>query len=356
MIKASIIVPVYKCENFIQKCIDSVLTQSFKNFELILVLDGEDEPSGKICCKYAKADKRIKIISKKHEGVSVARNRGIDNAEGEWIFFLDSDDWIEENYIFKMVEMAENETTDIFICDYFAERNSSSKRESFFDFSERNFQNFEKGELVKSCLFSTLYTSSNASVNIGVPWAKVYKKVFLKKNNLNFVPGLKRMQDTIFNLYAFTLAEKIAYKNVPLYHYSKNESSATNAYQSDFSQTAVAVYQEITNYAMWTERRDMYDIAYTKMIPLILEVINLQFVPKESNLSIWQKIKQINQLLQTQPFLDSLKKYNKNYLSKNQKLAVFLLRYKITIVVYLYVKVKRYVRSRKQIKCNINVF
>lgn len=105
MCVVSVIVPVYKVENVLHYCIDSILNQTYKNFELILVDDGSPDNSGKICDKYAQKDNRIKVIHKENGGVSSARNCGIDAAKGKYICFVDSDDYPCKNYLFDMVNM-----------------------------------------------------------------------------------------------------------------------------------------------------------------------------------------------------------------------------------------------------------
>ena len=97
--KISVIVPVYNTEKFLQRCIDSVLAQTYQDFELLLIDDGSKDSSDTICDEYAAQDTRVKVFHKENGGVSSARNVGLDNARGEWITFVDSDDYIEENYL-----------------------------------------------------------------------------------------------------------------------------------------------------------------------------------------------------------------------------------------------------------------
>ena len=98
----SIIVPVYKAEKHLSECIDSIISQTYENFELILIDDGSPDNSGKICDEYAEKDKRIRAIHKENGGVSSARNTGLDNASGEYITFIDSDDFVDKQYLEKL--------------------------------------------------------------------------------------------------------------------------------------------------------------------------------------------------------------------------------------------------------------
>lgn len=99
MAKVSVIVPVYKAENCLRRCVDSILDQTFTDFELVLVDDGSPDQSGQICDEYIQHDARVKAIHKVNGGVSTARNAGLDIASGKWVVFVDSDDWCEPNYL-----------------------------------------------------------------------------------------------------------------------------------------------------------------------------------------------------------------------------------------------------------------
>lgn len=116
--KISIIVPVYKAEPYLRKCIDSILNQTFKDFELILVDDGSPDRCGEICDEYALKDSRIKIIHKENSGRSSARNVGLDIAQGEYIGFVDSDDWIEPDMYEVLYSKAKIESADIIALNY----------------------------------------------------------------------------------------------------------------------------------------------------------------------------------------------------------------------------------------------
>ena len=101
--KISVIVPVYKVEQYLHRCIDSILSQSFTDFELLLIDDGSPDNCGKICDEYTQKDSRVRVFHKPNGGVSSARNLGLDNAKGKWIAFIDSDDFVEKEYLEKLL-------------------------------------------------------------------------------------------------------------------------------------------------------------------------------------------------------------------------------------------------------------
>ena len=119
MSTVSIIVPVYKVEDYIRECLDSILAQTYPYFELILVDDGSPDNCGRICDDYAKGDNRIKVVHKVNGGLTSARNAGLEVAKGDWIMHVDGDDWIEPDMLEKMYAVAEKSQADIVYCDFY---------------------------------------------------------------------------------------------------------------------------------------------------------------------------------------------------------------------------------------------
>ena len=117
--KVSVIIPIYKAEAYLKKCLDSLLVQTFKDFELLLIDDGSPDKSGEICDYYVKTDSRIRVFHKENGGVSSARQYGIDNAFGEYTIHVDPDDWVEPNMLEELYAKAKTNDADMLICDYY---------------------------------------------------------------------------------------------------------------------------------------------------------------------------------------------------------------------------------------------
>lgn len=144
MHKVSVIVPVYKAESYLHKCIDSILQQSFRDFELILVDDGSPDASGRICDEYAKIDQRVSVVHKSNGGVSSARQKGLNMAKGDYVIFVDSDDWVEPDYLSELYNKALRESADMVICDFYEiEQGEKNRVDCSFEFVSSD-------ELVKS--------------------------------------------------------------------------------------------------------------------------------------------------------------------------------------------------------------
>ena len=209
MPKLSIIVPVYKVEQYIHKCVDSILNQTFTDFELILVDDGSPDNCGKICDEYAAKDKRVRVIHKENGGLSDARNAGIDVASGQVIGFVDSDDWIERCMYEEMLSYMEENNLDIVCADTNQVKYGKAK------FKPRYSKNkiWVKDEAICEILNGTL---DNAA------WNKIYKRSVI--GNVRYPKG--RIYEDVATTYKFiSNSEKVGYISKPYYNYLKRKGS-----------------------------------------------------------------------------------------------------------------------------------
>lgn len=207
----SVIVPVYNVEKYISRCIDSIIRQSFRNMEIILVDDGSTDNSLKLCESYAQKDNRIKLIAKENEGSSVARNIGLGLAEGEYIVFIDSDDSLEFDFVETLLKVAEFHSADICICGY-----KKDGKNCLID-------EYGKTELItdRSMLGKALIVERRIGV---MPWGKIYKKECI--GNIRFIKG-RINEDDLFCHQVFSHCSSVVKVNLPLYIYTKNNTGVT---------------------------------------------------------------------------------------------------------------------------------
>ena len=203
----SVIVPVYNVENYLTRCIDSILSQSFSDFELILIDDGSTDQSGAICDEYALKDHRIRVIHQENAKLSTARNVGIDAAEGEWIAVVDSDDWIHTDYL-RILLSGALEDTDIVICSY--ERTSNSKE----------IDPPAYGVSFRSISLKDIYSNHFACTRA---WGRIIRRSVI--GDLRFLPGTEPVEDALFNecLFREDMAFRIA--DARLYYYFMRSDS-----------------------------------------------------------------------------------------------------------------------------------
>ena len=209
----SIIVPIYNAEKYLYRCIDSILAQSFTDFELLLIDDGSTDKSGRICDEYIQKDFRVRVFHKENGGVSSARNLGLDYAKGKWIAFVDSDDEVSELYLFNLISHAQNRKVDLVI-SYSVMQDSLGNR-----VKEKYPENLIEDDY--SLLFSCNELNWHTS-----PWSKLFKSSLCKE--LRFVEGMHLGEDLVF-LYTYMLAcNSIFVSNDTDYIYNfENQTSLT---------------------------------------------------------------------------------------------------------------------------------
>lgn len=213
MEKVSILMPIYNVEKYLRECIDSILIQTYTNFELILVDDGSPDNCGKIIDEYGKKDKRVIAIHQENAGVDAARNNAINNAEGKYIAFIDSDDAYEINYLENLVDAIENDDSDMAVC-------------SFIPFGIDNLPKFKmiSKRTVNGISAMQLALGYN-SVN-GYVWNKLFKREIIEKYHLHFEDGYWACDDILFTGNYIYYCKKVSVINDSLYRYRQVASGA----------------------------------------------------------------------------------------------------------------------------------
>ncbi|MCM3116038.1 glycosyltransferase [Neobacillus sp. MER 74] len=214
--KVSIIIPVYNSEDTLKQCVNSVLQQTYQNIQVILVDDGSNDSSAEICDHFAKTDKRVEVIHMKNSGVSSARNIGIKCATGEYMLFLDSDDYYDECALEKILNFNGAKEVDLVIFGYSEISENSCKRVIF--------QSDDKVCSKKEFLIKTL--DINWEMYFNVPWNKMYKTRIIKENNIIFDSSMTLGEDAVFNNNVYMYANRIVLADMSLYNYvTTNEGS-----------------------------------------------------------------------------------------------------------------------------------
>ena len=209
----SVVIPVYNVEKYLSKCLESITNQTYKNLEIICVDDGSTDKSQKILEEYSKKDSRIKILLQPNSGQGVARNRGIDEAAGDYIFFCDADDYLEQSAFEQLLSRIETTGADFvfFESNVFDDRNGNSVDNSFWG-GGGYLDIFREKELFRYSDIPILLFKAFA------PWNKFFRTSFLKENNISFDENL-RFEDVIFHIKALLLASAVTYCPYHLYNY-----------------------------------------------------------------------------------------------------------------------------------------
>lgn len=229
MPKVSVVVPVYNVEKYLKRCVESILAQTLKDIEIILVDDGSKDKSGKICDEYVQIDNRIKVIHKKNGGLSSARNAGLEIAQGEYVGFVDSDDDIANNMYQRMYETMEKEKVDFVMADYMR---IPEDGKSFLKTLDIDGGRYNK-DAIRKKIFPQLIMGENLEYGpLLSVWHCLYRTAFLRKHNLKFDEEVRWSEDNIFSSFVGYYADSFYYlKGEGLYHYYSNPGTITTTYR-----------------------------------------------------------------------------------------------------------------------------
>lgn len=244
----SVIVPAYNDDTLLGKCIDSVLSQTKNKLELILVDDGSQDNSGRICDEYAARDPRVRVIHQSNAGVSAARNAGIEAACCEYIGFVDADDWIDPGMFERMLQEAARTGADVVMCD--AVTAYSDGR------TEADTISLLSGNAV---LQKADFDPPRLLEMAGSAWRCIYRKTLLDAYKIRFPRGVKFSEDRIFNLYALGQANMIAYIKEPYYYRYVNMESTVHRFHEDHFEANKLAAKEIEKaiQAVWDDDADL---------------------------------------------------------------------------------------------------
>ena len=245
MPKVSVVIPVYGVEKYLHQCVNSLISQTLQDIEIILVNDGSTDKCPQICDEYAKKDSRIKVIHKENSGYGHSVNVGIDKAKGEYIGIIDSDDWIEPNMFESLYQKAIQMNADIVKSDFFKYSGLKNTNKT---------SNIIPQDLPDTLIKPTDYSSV---MLIGPTiWTAIYKKEFLDKNNIRLLetPGAS-YQDTSFHFKTLLAAEKAYFSKQAFYHYrTDNASSSVKDMKKVF-----CVCDEWNEIVRWTKDKGIYN-------------------------------------------------------------------------------------------------
>ena len=265
----SVIVPVYNAEQYLAECLDSVLEQTYRNLEIILINDGSRDASGEICRQYRERDDRIILIEQENAGVSVARNRGIEQASGEYLMFVDADDmiapWLCEEAFRNM------EDCDVLMFQFETFCDSKKLNTAALPESAR-FEQLNRFSGA-DCMHTMFGINESVLTKIKLPsmCTKLYRRSFLNKYQVLCPPGVINGEDMLFNVQTYIQDPRICYLPMAGYFYRYNPSSAVHRYNPNCLENERRFYKELEDILdqkqLWDQYRE--DIAYQKVNGLL---------------------------------------------------------------------------------------
>ena len=318
--KVSIIVPIYNAQDTIENCVNSIINQTYKNIEIILVNDGSKDKSLEICYNLKKTDNRIIVIDKKNEKVSKTRNKGIEVAKGEYIMFVDADDIIE-------LDMIEELTRGI----------------QFFDLCACNYKKIENEKVsIKSNIEPFNTTKINEYIEMLKPemlfnqlWNKIYRANIIKENNIKFNEHIQVGEDYLFNINYIANANSVNYINNPLYKYTIQENSLSKRFIDRPLEEEIKIVRDLK--CLYEQKKFEMDYVYNEYIELLKSNILNLFIGNKGKNEIQQYIKQYRVELEK----DKINTEQKvKFISKENKILYKAIKNNKVFFLYNYFKLR----------------
>lgn len=319
----SVIVPVYKVEQYLDKCIDSIVNQTYKNLEIILVDDGSPDNCPKMCDDWAKKDKRIKVIHKGNGGVSLARNIGIDESTGEYISFVDSDDWIENTFFEELLNISLKYNSKYITCGY--------KR--VYDTHVEYINNSNRINEINSSDY--LIKLLNVQNGYGFVHMKLINRDVI--DNLRFDEELKVGEDALFNVKLCNNTDSVVIYNKALYNYYFNNNSVVRKYDDNYVNKYLKSMYVMYNFLNDKKNIDKVYIYNYIAYHVLLIAVNYCYHPLNS----LNKMKSLKKVCNIPLFKDSITNSNYKNLSLTRKITLFTIKHKLYLLTSLICKYRQ---------------
>lgn len=348
--KISIIIPVYNAEQYIEKCINSILIQEYKNVEVIVINNGSNDNTLKKLNDLCKKDNRINIINMKQKGVSHARNIGIEHATGEYITFVDADDSVERQMYSVMLKKIIDNKADICFSAYYKVTNNI-KKEELFPWNEMEKIYFDK-DISKKLLPQFIgKISKNEKVLLGSVWRILIKSNIAKK--IYFNENVRIAEDLLYIVGILNNVNKVIMLNIPLYNYVVNANSALMSYKQNYEENNNEFHRNLilnleqNNFFDNEENQYRYASNRVSMYMYMLSNIN-----KKSNMKAKDRIKIIKYYNKKFNSDQYISKGVFKYLNSNQKITYILLKMKLIYITLLIFDINkiRYEWNIKKVK------
>lgn len=327
----SIIIPIYNMEQFLGRCLDSVVSQTYSSLEIILVNDGSTDSSGDICDNYAQNDNRIKVIHQVNSGVSSARNAGLDAATGDYISFVDPDDYIELNTYETLIPYLAN---DIDILRFNAKRKGEILNWLPFkgEYSGDRFEQEVVLPMIGSEKFGGMFI-------LGVLWVHLFKRDLIEKNHIRFNKELRRCEDRLFTITTMLHANKMFFIDDILYHYQVNDESLSNRYDPIRWQQELIFLDDLKKKYFETKSLSFIIKANQRIsndyVLRAITSINNEYFTNNDN-SFWQRYKNIKKIINNPNTRLSIKYIQREKSGLKGDLIIGMIKYRLILLLNLF--------------------
>lgn len=354
MVKFSVVVPIYNVEKYIGEMIESLQKQTLKDIEIILVDDGSPDNSGVICDKFASRDERIKVIHKKNGGVSAARNDGLDIAQGEYIIFCDSDDWLPLDALEKLYNEGMRTDADIVIGEVYQSEAGNDKMSRCY---LRNFTSKDPGfirKLIQADMYKTYCPMPHPvgpAFGYGGPWNKAVKLSLIKENDIKFDVRVKGIfDDIIYTAHILANAKKVSYIQEPVYYYRIIPTSITRTYKANALEINEAIFNSWKEFIGRYGQDGFYDKTfYAVVIRRFVEILPVYFLSTKNPKSLGERLREMKDVINLQIYQEAIENVEAEKLTAFQRQIWKLMKKNRSFSIMLSFRIKELVKSFKKI-------
>jgi len=323
----SIIVPVYNIELYIADCVETLIHQTYSNIEIVLVDDGSNDNSSRICDEYGQKDSRVIVIHKQNGGLVSARNSGYHASTGEWIMYLDGDDWLELNTCEKLISITEKHSPDVIFWNTLQNLNGKSiKRKAEWDCKEQ--EKLYAGHDCEQLAYNTLVYSSG----ISTAYSKLLRRDFAQEEKLWHNEKLKQGAEGIeFSLRVFNSAKTVFYINKYLTHYRYNEDSISKRVDEKNTVYIVDCFNEIYKYIHEKKKADVFmSILYQRILYVIIAIAMSTYFHPNNKDSLVTKVKKFKDVFKNNIIIqEAIKQGDYSNFDKLRKLTMYIVKLRL---------------------------
>ena len=350
-IRLSFIIPVYQVAKYLDQCLDSISSQKLKDMEVWVIDDGSTDGTAEICDRWAEKDCRFKVLHISNQGISVARNLGMSKASGEWICFVDGDDWIERDFTEKLIfDHYTDSDIVLFGSSYVNEDGEIQVRE---DITKTGLISKAVNDHIISRILDIYIAPINTEIdnlNYRAAWGKMYRADFLRKNHLQFVPGIRMGEDMVLNLEAFLCCPQVYGSSITEYSYRLNSLSLSNKYNDAVTDAYQGRNRELKNVLLKYQRiNDFQDAVYALYIDDLLNCIRIDYCHLDNPFPFsYRKAKFINQC-NLYDYDKALKETDLSYVIGSNKYLIRFVQMKCFFAVNAFVKMRSWYKKVKML-------
>ena len=338
----SIIVPVYKVpEQYLRKCIESTMTQTLKNIEILLVDDGSPDQCGKICDEDAEKDKRIRVLHKKNGGLSSARNYGCKAAQGKWIMFVDGDDWIEPDMCQTMYSAGDEKQVQLVMCGIMKDYGKSATEYKFYLEDGKVYKGQECKWLQQQLL---VYNG-----NIAVAYSKLIDRKLLINNQIFHDEVLRQGAEGLeFNLRLFEKLESAIFINEPFYHYIYNENSISASHNEANHEFVIRCFEKIKEFIDTSDNKEMLKPWFDNRLLYVIVTTAISGYFNPTNTEPYADKKRKYAAYLGKPIVkEALKTKNTVGIGKQRKIVLFFIKHHMFLALDMMGKMRKWQKEHR---------